>query len=335
LNLSDFENLEELDCSQNQLTSVDFLKKLPNPKKLKILTITNNNIEPTSLKVFKPLTSLKRLVIGTDSTERMNSGLYNRFYGNLESLEGLSDLYSFRVENTMVTNIEYFSSKSENFKFKYEPFLPKYKVNEVIIQVQGQIIQIQKEFLLFQQKELKNLSQEITQLERIVENSKRLEKVFQEMATDDKSKKIIFGYNITIDNLSKKLEQKKEELKRVQEREERLMLENPEKVHETETIHSAFIDASEEFHEKQFIEIIKKLREELKPSLCKKDIDSLISNIFGESRIELVEKCPENTEKLKAELGGKYKVLEEIKKYLQSLIEETNQATLSANVQSV
>ena len=49
VDLSGCQNLERIEFSEGQLTSVDFLNTLPNPEKLKELSIYDNNIQPTTL----------------------------------------------------------------------------------------------------------------------------------------------------------------------------------------------------------------------------------------------------------------------------------------------
>src|ERR1043166_9236629 len=44
--------LRRLYLRGNNLTSVDFLNTIPNPKKLEALTISDNNIQPTDISIF-------------------------------------------------------------------------------------------------------------------------------------------------------------------------------------------------------------------------------------------------------------------------------------------
>ncbi|CAG8749605.1 15456_t:CDS:1 [Racocetra persica] len=79
LDLSDFKNLEELDCSDNYLTNLNLsnlakletlscsdnyltqIPYLPNPKKITDLRIDNNNINPSDLAIFSQMRNLERL----------------------------------------------------------------------------------------------------------------------------------------------------------------------------------------------------------------------------------------------------------------------------------
>ncbi|CAG8467863.1 19080_t:CDS:2 [Racocetra fulgida] len=58
LNLSNLEQLEILWCSDNYLTQIPYI---PNPEKITHLCISNNNINPSDLTIFKPLKDLNKL----------------------------------------------------------------------------------------------------------------------------------------------------------------------------------------------------------------------------------------------------------------------------------
>jgi len=58
LNLSENKNLTFLDLNENNLTSLDFLNILPNPEKLKTLSVFNNNIRPTDISIFSRFVNL-------------------------------------------------------------------------------------------------------------------------------------------------------------------------------------------------------------------------------------------------------------------------------------
>ena|SRR6266487_4669106 len=65
LDVRNLSNLKVFNCFDNNFTSVDFLKVLPNPKKMEELIIYNNNIQPTSISVFSRFVNLKILKVGT------------------------------------------------------------------------------------------------------------------------------------------------------------------------------------------------------------------------------------------------------------------------------
>jgi hypothetical protein len=113
LDLSDFTNLEKLDCSFNQLTNLDlsdcpnlthlncswnkfintdFLKTIPNKEKLKVLRINNNGKIKESLEWVKDFTGLS-----TVSLEECP------FYGSLEPLKKMNDLKRVYLGHTHIS----------------------------------------------------------------------------------------------------------------------------------------------------------------------------------------------------------------------------------------
>jgi len=122
LDLSDFIDLEKLDCSlnkittlilnnnpqlniifcqNNQIVNVDFLTQLSNPHELEKLLIYNNNIQPTNIEVFSKLSNIKRLKLGT-TEDGIKKNKRNKFYGSFESWKGLTKLESICIEATDV-----------------------------------------------------------------------------------------------------------------------------------------------------------------------------------------------------------------------------------------
>lgn len=108
-------NLEELDCAENQLTSVDFLSNLPHPEKLKKLLIYDNDIKLTKLDFLRPFVNLEDCRIGEnifkggyDLLKRLRQKTYNKFHGSLEPIKNLTKLEKFCVAGTDVEEgIEY------------------------------------------------------------------------------------------------------------------------------------------------------------------------------------------------------------------------------------
>lgn len=112
LDLSDFVNLEELDCYGNKLTDL----KLDNCLKLTSLDIRNNNFLKRDLSMFSKLVNLENLMIGNVANrwyfyrdkitkteqikQRINRDIYNCFVGSLKPLESLSKLWSLDISNT-------------------------------------------------------------------------------------------------------------------------------------------------------------------------------------------------------------------------------------------
>lgn len=101
INLTGIGNLETLFLNANELTSVDFLNQLSNPEKLKTLNLARNNFSPTTLDFVRPFTNLKLLTLGTKK-EKVQAGIYNRFYGSLEPLKNLTHLSLICIASTDV-----------------------------------------------------------------------------------------------------------------------------------------------------------------------------------------------------------------------------------------
>ncbi|CAG8835943.1 26187_t:CDS:2, partial [Racocetra persica] len=123
LNLSDFVNLEKLDCSHNQITHLEItdctnLKKLDcsnnqltnldltNNKKLEILDIRINNFSKKQDLTF--LSHLVNLEIG--------QGTCNYFTGSLEFLKNLNKLKKLDIDGTDIdSGLEYLPNSIEKF----------------------------------------------------------------------------------------------------------------------------------------------------------------------------------------------------------------------------
>src|SRR5688572_17204131 len=70
LDLRAYGNLTKLNCSENKITSVEFLNQLPNPENLVNLIIYDNNIQPTTLDFLRPFVNLKDCKLGENSSEK-------------------------------------------------------------------------------------------------------------------------------------------------------------------------------------------------------------------------------------------------------------------------
>lgn len=130
LDLSDFINLERLECNNNQLTQIilpqnNQLKKIAvnnnlltnfdfvnlNPDTLTDLDLHNNNLEAMDISVFGSLINLEELKIGNDNKDRIGKNIYNRFTGSLQSLQNCSFLKELNISNTDIDNgVEYLSA---------------------------------------------------------------------------------------------------------------------------------------------------------------------------------------------------------------------------------
>ncbi|CAG8811038.1 22063_t:CDS:2, partial [Racocetra persica] len=122
LDLSDFKNLEELDCGDNELKTLklneinDLTKlvhldcrdnylpdlKLPSSTGLTYLTIRNNNLSKRNLSMFSHLTNLEILYIGSDEhdQDKVDKGIYNKFEGSLKYLKNLENLTELSISST-------------------------------------------------------------------------------------------------------------------------------------------------------------------------------------------------------------------------------------------
>src|SRR6185312_15836884 len=99
LDLSDFANLEELKCSDNELTKINLGKNT----KLKVLNLSNNNFnnglpkEEQELNFLSHLTDLEEVNLGNIDKEKIKKGIHNRFCGSLKSLEVLGNLRELNI----------------------------------------------------------------------------------------------------------------------------------------------------------------------------------------------------------------------------------------------
>ncbi|CAG8617361.1 10817_t:CDS:2 [Ambispora leptoticha] len=109
INLSGCANLFLLYCDNNNLTSVDFLNQLPNPEKLELLTLHDNNVQTTDISILGRFINLKVLRIGSVRGEKSN-----RFCGSFEGWRNLHKLEKFCIEDTDIDcGLEYlFSDKN-------------------------------------------------------------------------------------------------------------------------------------------------------------------------------------------------------------------------------
>lgn len=107
LDLSDFVNLEKLDCSNNQFTNTNFLKTLLNREKIERLKINNNKklSDHYSLDFLTTFVGLKELNISNCPLE-----------GNLKSLKSLKKLEWLDISNTNIKEgLEYLPKRIKNF----------------------------------------------------------------------------------------------------------------------------------------------------------------------------------------------------------------------------
>jgi Leucine-rich repeat (LRR) protein len=113
VDLTSFSGLEELDCSNNNIASLQLnsseLRYLDcsrnnlfdldltqlNPEKLTYLKISNNNLSSRDLSMFSNFSNLEVLIIGSDNDKK-----HNNFVGSLRPLQNLSNLQELDISNT-------------------------------------------------------------------------------------------------------------------------------------------------------------------------------------------------------------------------------------------
>lgn len=120
LEITNCPNLEKIICSRNQLAELnlqDFPKlktlicndnkltslNLSNNKELENLNIMDNSFAEQNLSLLGNLTKLKELRLGNENSKRINEQLYNRFHDSLEPLKNISGLKLLDIRNTNVS----------------------------------------------------------------------------------------------------------------------------------------------------------------------------------------------------------------------------------------
>ncbi|PKK72583.1 hypothetical protein RhiirC2_848300 [Rhizophagus irregularis] len=134
LNISNNKKLIDIDCSQNKLNQLDTsnckniniinvhynqLNKIPilKSKNLEYLNLLDNKISSSNLNCFSSFINLKQLFIGNTDQERIDQGIYNQFYGSLEPLKGLIKLENLSINNTDIdSGLEYLSYNIKNLR---------------------------------------------------------------------------------------------------------------------------------------------------------------------------------------------------------------------------
>ncbi|CAB4414905.1 unnamed protein product [Rhizophagus irregularis] len=174
LDLTDFINLEKLDCSNNKLTSLNISKnvklteidcsqnklinlnlsnclniksviansnqlnnlelRLVNNEKLEYLNLLNNSFSQ-NLNCFSHLFNLKELHIGNTDEDSIKQGIYNRFYGSLKPLKNIIKLESLDINNTDIySGLEYLPDSIKNFRYSADK-RPEAKVVKICEQL--------------------------------------------------------------------------------------------------------------------------------------------------------------------------------------------------------
>ncbi|CAI2162206.1 17140_t:CDS:2 [Funneliformis geosporum] len=144
LDLTNCEQLDKIECHDNQLINLSLPKNCPN---LTELDIRNNNLFGSDLSIFSPFANLEVLKIGTGVKEYKwkseyehfephktliknrkkeveqgtKQGICNHFYGSLEPLKNLSKLRELDIRNTDINSgWEYLPTSIEKINYSSE-----------------------------------------------------------------------------------------------------------------------------------------------------------------------------------------------------------------------
>ncbi|MCE8162871.1 MAG: leucine-rich repeat domain-containing protein [Candidatus Moeniiplasma glomeromycotorum] len=135
LDLSDFKSLKSLFCFKNNLTNCNFLVTVPNPEKLTILDLSNNNITQ-DLTIFSRFKNLGHLEINN-----------NPFLGSLEFLSQCEKLEYLNISDTNINSgAEYLPNNLKTIHFSTKK-KPNSKVKDIKKQLeQKQLEKLQKKW---------------------------------------------------------------------------------------------------------------------------------------------------------------------------------------------
>jgi len=93
-----------LDCSDNMLTHLE----LSQNSELEELSICNNFFLSQELSFLSHLVNLRYLFLGNYNEQKINRGIYNRFFGSLEPLKNMNRLELLEIINTdLDSGLEY------------------------------------------------------------------------------------------------------------------------------------------------------------------------------------------------------------------------------------
>ncbi|CAI2196497.1 16216_t:CDS:1, partial [Funneliformis geosporum] len=118
LDLTDFINLEELYCYDNQLIGIEFADSIFD--KLRVLHVGNNHFFPQDLSLFSHFIRLEVLNLEN-----------NKFVGSLKVLKNLVNLRSLDISNTNVeSGLIYLSDQLESLFCRVEKGVRCQKITE-------------------------------------------------------------------------------------------------------------------------------------------------------------------------------------------------------------
>ncbi|MCE8163451.1 MAG: HET domain-containing protein [Candidatus Moeniiplasma glomeromycotorum] len=102
-------NINTLRLGDNQLENTEFLSSL-NPEELSYLSIYSNDFKKQTLDFLSKFVNLKYLAIGNRNKDKVEKGICNRFYGSLEPLKNMRNLFLLSIVNTDIdSGLEYLS----------------------------------------------------------------------------------------------------------------------------------------------------------------------------------------------------------------------------------
>ena len=118
LDLTNFSELRVINCSDNFLEEI----KLPlDGNRLEELDLSQNNFPSQDLTFLSHINNLKHLKLGNNSTwndsfQRIKEGIYNRFHGSLKPIKNLTKLRELVISNTDIgSGLEYLPESLQKF----------------------------------------------------------------------------------------------------------------------------------------------------------------------------------------------------------------------------
>lgn len=129
LNLPIINELVSINLENNLLCNFDW--KILNKETIRVLSLNNNNLVLTNIKIFKDLTLLENLTIGNNHKDMIEKGMYNRFFGSFESLKNLKKLINLDVCNLEIfEGFEYLNPLISGYDFYALEEIQKIKAEE-------------------------------------------------------------------------------------------------------------------------------------------------------------------------------------------------------------
>jgi hypothetical protein len=330
LDLSDFVNLEELDCFDNKLTSLN----LNNCTKLKEVYCSNNQL--TNLILPKDCNDLKELDLSNNSfyqdlsflQEAVNLEKFwlenNKFYGSLEYLKKMKNLKELTIQETGINEgLRHLPDNLKTFycslgmvkeaKRQYQQNLTNQKNSLQDLQNQRSnlesILKVTKTEALALQKNIQQLQAKLTQAE---ENCQQLASKLDEEKNNLTEKELIQA-KIKVEELEKELERAEEQL---ENQENKIIDLQKELINKKEEIKQIELEKQKEINhlkteknklQLEFADLQTKLQENKSSSKEKrrelKNTEKKIKEqLYKEKSIELTKILRKREERLKKEI---------------------------------